>query len=93
MPHFPDEITYSDKYYDDVYEFRHVSLTREAFKDMPRERLLTEKEWRGLGLTMSQGWVHYAIHKPEPYILLFRRPRVPVQGQLLAGAVPHHAQQ
>jgi cyclin-dependent kinase regulatory subunit CKS1 len=22
----------------------------------------------------SRGWVHYAMHKPEPHILLFRRP-------------------
>ena len=24
--------------------------------------------------TQSRGWVHYAIHRPEPHILLFRRP-------------------
>jgi hypothetical protein len=26
MPHFPDEIEYSDKYADDFYEYRHVIL-------------------------------------------------------------------
>jgi cyclin-dependent kinase regulatory subunit CKS1 len=64
------------------------------------DRLLTEQEWRHLGVQQSRGWVHYAIHKyaiqtvpsvydlwscspffayctcsrPEPHILLFRRP-------------------
>ena len=28
----------------------------------------------GLGVQQSRGWVHYAIHRPEPHILLFRRP-------------------
>ncbi|RHY05146.1 hypothetical protein DYB37_010341 [Aphanomyces astaci] len=38
------------------------------------DRLLAEAEWRQLGVQQSRGWVHYAIHKPEPHILLFRRP-------------------
>ncbi|MCQ2820038.1 MAG: cyclin-dependent kinases regulatory subunit [archaeon] len=40
---------------------------------MPKGRLLTEAEWRALGIQQSRGWVHYEIHKPEPHILLFRR--------------------
>ena len=27
-----------------------------------------------MGVQQSRGWVHYAIHRPEPHILLFRRP-------------------
>ena len=42
---------------------------------MPRSRLLSESEWRGLGVQQSRGWVHYECHKPEPFILLFRRPK------------------
>ena len=38
------------------------------------KRLLTETEWRGLGVVQSRGWEHYAIYAPEPHILLFRRP-------------------
>ena len=41
---------------------------------MPRNRLLLEAEWRGLGVQQSRGWVHYEVHRPEPFILLFRRP-------------------
>ncbi len=34
--------------------------------------LLTQNEWRGLGVQQSRGWEHYAIHRPEPHIMLFR---------------------
>ncbi len=74
MPHYPDEIEYSEKYNDEVYEYRHVLLPKATYKKIPRGRLLSESEWRGLGVQQSRGWVHYEIHKPEPFILLFRRP-------------------
>ena len=32
MPHYPDEIEYSDKYFDDYYEYRHVILPKNTFK-------------------------------------------------------------
>lgn len=35
---------------------------------------MTEMEWRALGVQQSRGWEHYALHRPEPHILLFRRP-------------------
>jgi cyclin-dependent kinase regulatory subunit CKS1 len=74
MPHYPDEIDYSEKYNDDLYEYRHVLLPKNIFKTIPKGRLLSESEWRGLGVQQSRGWVHYEIHRPEPHILLFRRP-------------------
>eukprot|EP00744_Colponema_vietnamica_P004801 GILI01007113.1.p1 GENE.GILI01007113.1~~GILI01007113.1.p1 ORF type:complete len:125 (+),score=18.84 GILI01007113.1:53-376(+) len=73
MPHYPDDIDYSDKYCDDYYEYRHVILPKHIFKKMPRSRLLSEMEWRALGVQQSRGWIHYEIHRPEPHILLFRR--------------------
>jgi cyclin-dependent kinase regulatory subunit CKS1 len=42
MPHYPDEIEYSDKYTDDYYEYRHVLLPKDTYKKIPRGRLLTE---------------------------------------------------
>eukprot|EP00300_Choanocystis_sp_HF-7_P004701 c13659_g1_i2.p1 GENE.c13659_g1_i2~~c13659_g1_i2.p1 ORF type:complete len:100 (+),score=9.37 c13659_g1_i2:45-302(+) len=66
-------IQYSEKYYDDVYEYRHVILPQDISRMLPQNRLLAESEWRGVGVQQSRGWVHYAIHKPEPHILLFRR--------------------
>ena len=73
MPHYPREIEYSEKYADDLYEYRHVALPREVAKKLPK-RLLTEEEWRNFGVQQSRGWVHYEIHRPEAHILLFWRP-------------------
>ncbi|VDM29088.1 unnamed protein product [Toxocara canis] len=62
---------YSDKYYDDEYEYRHVHLTKEAAKNVPKDRLMTETEWRKLGVQQSLGWAHYMIHAPEPHVTLY----------------------
>lgn len=43
-------------------------------KTIPKSRLLSENEWRSIGVQQSKGWQHYALHRPEPHILLFRRP-------------------
>lgn len=68
------QIYYSDKYTDELYEYRHVVLPRELAKQVPKSHLMSEDEWRRLGVQQSLGWVHYMIHDPEPHILLFRRP-------------------
>ena len=68
------EIEYSEKYADDEFEYRHVILPKHIAKTAPKGRLLTDTEWRGIGVQQSRGWVHYSIHRPEPHILLFRRP-------------------
>lgn len=52
----------------------HVILPKELAKSLPKSRLLSDQEWRNLGVQQSRGWEHYAIHRPEPHILLFRRP-------------------
>jgi len=56
--------------------YRHVILPKDLAKTLPKSRLLTESEWRGIGVQQSRGWQHYAIHRPEPHILLFRRVRL-----------------
>ncbi|XP_023030484.1 cyclin-dependent kinases regulatory subunit-like [Leptinotarsa decemlineata] len=67
-------IFYSDRYYDDEYEYRHVVLPKEMVKLVPKTHLMTEDEWRSIGVQQSKGWIHYMTHSPEPHILLFRRP-------------------
>ena len=85
-----------------IMVIRHVILPKDLAKTLPKSRLLTETEWRGIGVQQSRGWQHYAIHRyvsfkivwlvaqmdshcsilptffvlsrPEPHILLFRRP-------------------
>ena len=42
-------------------------------KLIPTTHLMSEDEWRSLGVIQSQGWQHYMIHKPEPHVLLFKR--------------------
>ncbi|GLH02498.1 Cyclin-dependent kinases regulatory subunit [Gryllus bimaculatus] len=42
-------------------------------KNVPKTELMSEKQWRKLGVQQSEGWIHYMIHRPEPHILLFRR--------------------
>ena len=80
MVHYPDEPVYSEKYNDDAFEYRHVIITRSMaheVKNIVSKRcgeLLTEADWRGLGVQQSRGWQHYLFHRPEPHVLLFRRP-------------------
>ena len=69
------DIEYSDTYKDAKFQYRHVTLPTRIVQCLPHpRRLLTETEWRKLGVRQSRGWVHYAIYQPEPEILLFRRP-------------------
>ncbi|XP_065353245.1 cyclin-dependent kinases regulatory subunit-like [Cloeon dipterum] len=69
-----DDIRYSERYTDDQFEYRHVQLPPELTPKVPTTHLMTETEWRNLGVQQSPGWVHYMLHAPEPNILLFRRP-------------------
>lgn len=65
-------IHYSERYCDDKYEYRHVILPKPLLKLIPKQyykqddsgtlRLLSEREWRGIGITQSLGWVHYETH-------------------------------
>jgi cyclin-dependent kinase regulatory subunit CKS1 len=41
----------------------HVILPKELAKTLPKSRLLSETEWRGIGVQQSRGWAHYAIHR------------------------------
>lgn len=68
-----DQPSYSEKYFDDVYEYRHVMLPAHMARKLTPPHLMSEDEWRDLGVQQSVGWEHYAHHKPEPHIMLFRR--------------------
>lgn len=39
-------------------------LPKEMAKSIPKTHLLSEDEWRGIGVQQSKGWVHYMIHEP-----------------------------
>ena len=79
MRYFPEKIVYSDKFEDKTYYYRHTILSNEAYlKYKTKIKLLSENEWRALGVCMSKGWVHYAFHTPEPNILLFRKEKLEI---------------
>lgn len=44
--------------------FRHVVLPKEMVKLVPKNHLMSEQEWRSIGVQQSQGWVHYMTHQP-----------------------------
>lgn len=44
--------------------FRHVIVPRKYTDMIPKHHLMTETEWRNLGIQQSPGWIHYLIHKP-----------------------------
>lgn len=49
---------------------RHVVLPKELVQLFPRAHLLTETEWRGIGVQQSPGWIHYMNHAPGKTRLL-----------------------
>jgi cyclin-dependent kinase regulatory subunit CKS1 len=42
---------------------RHVILPKELAKTLEKGKLLSESEWRGIGVQQSRGWAHYAVHR------------------------------
>jgi cyclin-dependent kinase regulatory subunit CKS1 len=68
-----DDTDYSEKYCDDIYEYRRVTVPRAMLQVIPQGRTMSETEWRFFGITMSYGWEHYDLHTPEANVLLFRR--------------------
>ncbi|KAG5679668.1 hypothetical protein PVAND_009223 [Polypedilum vanderplanki] len=68
-----DDIQYSEKYSDEKYEYRHVILPQNLAKLVPKNHLMTETEWRNLGIQQSPGWVHYLLNTTEPNVVCFRR--------------------
>lgn len=63
-----ERLIYSDKYYDDQYEYRHIIMPKDYAKSIPRNHLMTETEWRNLGIAQSPGWVHYMLHTPGKFL-------------------------
>lgn len=47
-----------------IYNFRHVVLPKEMVKLVPKTHLMTEEQWRAIGVQQSKGWVHYMTHSP-----------------------------
>ena len=57
----------------DIFSGFWMMLLKDLAKLVPKTHLMSEAEWRNLGVQQGLGWVHYMLHEPEPHILLFRR--------------------
>ncbi|KAI8912547.1 regulatory subunit of cyclin-dependent kinase [Gorgonomyces haynaldii] len=72
-----ENIHYSDRYDDGQFEYRHVIMPKEMYNNYVPSKykgvLLSDAEWRSLGMCQSPGWIHFLIHDPEPNIFVFRR--------------------
>ena len=44
-------------------------LPKELCKLVPKSHLMTEAEWRSIGVQQSQGWIHYMKHEPGNSLL------------------------
>ncbi|XP_049850356.1 cyclin-dependent kinases regulatory subunit-like [Schistocerca gregaria] len=79
----PEMIFYSRKYYDEVYEYRHVILPQFLAKLIPK-RLLEENEWRQAFSKVEDGFImpytgqnHTFYYSEGPKLKIF----LLVQGQ------------
>lgn len=46
-------------------------LPKELEKKVPKTHLMSENEWRELGVQQSKGWVHYMTHDPGNYFYYY----------------------
>ena len=64
---FIDKIHYSPRYNDLVHEYRHVILPKDYYSnyipDSFKNRLLSEQEWRAIGIQQSPGWYYDCVFK------------------------------
>lgn len=67
-------IDYSDRFSDGEYEYRQVVLPIELAKFLPKNKLMSEPEWRCFGINQSSGWEHFMLFLPNPHVLMFRKP-------------------
>ena len=49
-----NDMSYSEKYADNKFEYRHVTIPKDLVKRLPK-RLMTEDEWRRFGVQQSRG--------------------------------------
>ena len=45
-------------------------LPKEIAKLVPKTHLMSESEWRSIGVQQSQGWIHYMKHDPGKHSLI-----------------------
>ena len=43
---------------------RHVILPKSIARTLKKDVLMSETDWRGIGVQQSRGWIHYMVHRP-----------------------------
>ncbi len=46
-------------------------LPKELSKLVPKDHLMSETEWRSIGVQQSRGWQHYLMHDPGKAFLQY----------------------
>lgn len=72
MPFYPSEIRYADKFITGEYEYTHVILPKHFLPKLTGQ-LLTDKDWKLLGINICSSWENYMVYAPEKHVILFRR--------------------
>lgn len=49
--HSENKPEYSERFSDDQYEYRYVVMPREVISKLKNKKILSEEEWRGMGIT------------------------------------------
>lgn len=60
-----NEFYYSTKYEDDEYEYRHVHVPKEVARLVPKNRLMSETEWRSLGVQVNICYYYVVLSKTK----------------------------
>ena len=82
-----DDVVYSDKYSDDHYEYRHVTLNTQLTKLVPRTHLMSETEWRNLGVQqVAKGHISKQLRH---YLVFLERWVDPLHDAHAGAACPH----
>lgn len=72
MPFFPNEIKYTERFKTNDYEYTHVILPKSYLQRISNQ-VMSENEWRSLGISLGTAWENFMIFKPERHVILFRR--------------------
>ncbi|KXN71127.1 cell cycle regulatory protein [Conidiobolus coronatus NRRL 28638] len=67
------DINYSPYYTHGDWNYRIVSVPKKLLKYIPRNTLLTNRQWQSVGIIMSDSWEHYQLFEPEPQSMMFRK--------------------
>uniref|UniRef100_A0A7E4ZU71 Cyclin-dependent kinases regulatory subunit n=1 Tax=Panagrellus redivivus TaxID=6233 RepID=A0A7E4ZU71_PANRE len=73
---------YSKPVSDATYKYREVQIPLNVAARIPPNRLLSEREWHGIGIRQKPKWEHFMVRGEDRDVLVFRC-RLPMNRRLL----------